>query len=267
MELYPPAKTPRGWYVLYQPEYKTPNVFNLNEKGLFKKKPNVTKDYGARVLVSESLSLSIQYMRLIEKNVVDEEKGETYSCININGLIGIDEKLRLDEAELSKLDSELKEEIRKVYDEWHKSVPKKEDEFQLKLRQAVENGKKQYWEYLVKKNSSWIKPYLPRMIYDFKNGIYQRIRHILYEDYKRRGGQDKEDELIKKINIFVKLYENEGVIKADGTEWISEDEIWDCWCAFCGSEEEAERICKTMESVIVPLRDELEEEVKLAEAA
>ncbi len=266
MRLYPPAKTPRGWYVLYQPEYKSPNVFNLNEKGLFRKKPFVRKEYGARILVSESLSTSVQYMKLVEKEVVDE-KGQAYSCVNMNGLVRIDEDLRLDEKEVSKLDDDLKEEVRKVYEEWYKSLPKKKDEIKLKLRQAVESGKKQYWEYLARRNSSWIEPYLPRMIYDFKNGIYQRIYDMLYEDYKKRGGKESEDELIRRINIFVKLYENEGLTKPDGTEWISEEEIWDCWCAFCGSEEEAERICKTMENVIVPLRKELEEEARLEEAA
>ncbi len=39
-ELYPPVTTRRGYYVLSQPAYKTPNVFNLNEKGLFKKSRN-----------------------------------------------------------------------------------------------------------------------------------------------------------------------------------------------------------------------------------
>ncbi len=68
------------------------------------------------------------------------------------------------------------------------------------------------------------------MIYDFKNGIYQRIYHILYEDYKNKDGQDKENELIKKRNIFVRLYEN---------ELICEDEIRDWWYTFCGFEEEA----------------------------
>lgn len=30
-----PQKTPWGWHVVYQPGYKTPNVFNLHERGMF----------------------------------------------------------------------------------------------------------------------------------------------------------------------------------------------------------------------------------------
>lgn len=40
------TKTPRGWYVLYQADYKSPNIFNLHEKGLFKYRPHVASEMG-----------------------------------------------------------------------------------------------------------------------------------------------------------------------------------------------------------------------------
>jgi len=269
-ELYPPMKTPRGYYVLYQPDYKTPNVFNLNERGLFKEHPYVTKEYGVRILVNEDLKIAIQYMKLIEKSITDEKTGQTYSYINLNGLIHLKEDLSLGKEKLSELDQDLSEEVIKVYEEWYRSLPLKEgrinmDELKNKLVSTVKSGKKAYYEWLIEKNSSWIKPYLPRMIHDFMYGLYERVADRLYEYYKKIGGEGTEEDLIKKINIFVRVYDGENLLKPDGTFWRSEDEIWDCWSAFAGSEKEAEVICKVLEDIVVPVRRELVEELGIQE--
>jgi len=36
-------------------------------------------------------------------------------------------------------------------------------------------------------------------------------------------------------------------------KYKKDDEIWDCWIAYSGSESEAELVCKSMEAVFHPL--------------
>lgn len=112
-----------------------------------------------------------------------------------------------------------------------------------------------------RENIGWVKPFIPRMIHDFRYGVYQRAGEEFYTDYRQRGGQETEEGLIKGINIFARIYESEGLLKPNGDRWQSEDELWDCWVAFLGSEPEAERICSTMENVLPPLEKQLREEL------
>ncbi len=268
--LYPPMKTPRGWFVLYQPDYKTPNVFNLHERGLFKTRPSLSKDYGARLIVSEDLRVAVQYMQLTEANTVDQDTGETYSYINSSSLINLTEMLTLSKKELSgnMINGNLTDEIARVYEEWKKShIPLTKDgkidreELKNRLTACIKNGKRTNMEWLIRQNNRWIKPFLPRMIQDFRHGLFERVIDKLDANYRERGGEDTEEGMIKKINLFIRIYESEGLLKPDGTTWISEDEIWDCWVAFSGSESEAKRTCSTLEAVLIPLREELKKEL------
>ena len=270
--LYPPMKTPKGWFVLYQPDYKSPSVFDLHERGLFKTRPPVVESCGARLIVNEDLRIAVQYMHLTESNTVDQETGETYSYINSSGLINLTEMLALNKEELANnmIDGNLRDEIVRVYEEWYKSyIPLTKDgkidraELENRLIACVKNGKRINREWLIERNNAWIQPPLPRMIHDFRYGLYERVSDRLYADYRERGGEDTEKEMIKKINLFARIYEGEGFLKPDGTTWKSEDEIWDCWIAFSGSESEAKRICLTIKAVLLPLREELIEELNL----
>ena len=99
------------------------------------------------------------------------------------------------------------------------------------------------------------------MIHDFRHGLFERVEDTLYEYYKEIGGNNTEDDLLKNINLFLRIYEGEDLIKPEGSRWADEDEIWDYWIAFSGSEEEAKRICKTMEEILVPLKKEIGEEL------
>lgn len=268
--LHPPLKTPRGWYILYQPHYKQPNVFNLNEKGLFKSRPAIRQDYGARILVDAGLGLAVQYMYLSDESSVNQNTGESCSCLTRHGLLTIDDSLRLDTSRLGKarLPDIVRDEIEAVYGAWHGSLGGGEktkpgmEEAKRNLGAAVERGIKQYRQWLTSSNASWINPLLPRMIQDFRRGLLQRVNNLLHEDYQQRGGDESEGDLIKKINIFLCVYKDDGLVKPNGAQWTSEDEIWDCWVAFCGSEEEAKRVCSNIESVLLPLRDEIAEELK-----
>jgi hypothetical protein len=91
------------------------------------------------------------------------------------------------------------------------------------------------------------------------------VGDTLFKDYLQRGGEETEAELIRKINLFVRLYESDGLVKPNGAAWQSEDELWDCWIAFAGSESEGKRICETIKQVLLPLKEDIESE--LSEAA
>lgn len=271
--LYPPSKTPRGWYIVYQPAYRSPNVFNLHERGMFINRPAVQKDCGARIVTSEDLLTAVQYMSLVDETAEDPITGNRFSCINKHGLVFLTDKGELDTAELKKkgLEERVESEIRKVFDEWFSAhVPEKGskadmEELNKVLKTAIGRGKATLREWLISSNISWIHPFLPKMIQDFKYGFHQRITDTLYTDYRQRGGEETEKELIKKINLFIRIYESEGLIKPCGASWLSDDELWDCWVAFSGSESEAMRVCSTIENVIIPLREKLTEQLDMQE--
>jgi hypothetical protein len=268
--LYPPMKTPRGWHVLYQGACKTPDVFNLHERGLFKTRPQIASDFGSRLVVSEKLKVAIQHMRLIDSVSIDESTGERYLAKIERGMIHLSDDFNLDLNELGEHveDKVMKTEIIRVYDEWFASLSTgvkgqeiNPTEVKKFLGAVVDRGRKAYQEWLVRNNMPWIIPFLSRMIYDFRYGVYERVDEILYDCYKETGGEETEDDLIKKINLFMRIYQSEGLIKPNGSQWTSDDELWDCWVAFSGSEPEAKRICKTMEAVLAPLREELKKEL------
>ncbi len=75
-------KIPNGFDVLHQPKYKTPSVFDLHESGRFKTRPAVTKDYGFRLIINEEFQVKMQFVHLIEGDVVDETTGIRYTHIN-----------------------------------------------------------------------------------------------------------------------------------------------------------------------------------------
>ncbi|MGD9162692.1 MAG: hypothetical protein PVG39_30080 [Desulfobacteraceae bacterium] len=263
------TKAPRGWYVLYQTAYNSPNVFNLHEKGLFKFRPRIAVDIGARLLVNEQNDVAIQYMHLVDSNIVNEETGEKYISKLERGLFPLDDDLELDEIKLAEVISEkaIRIEIIRVYNEWISTVSGAMgqeiniSDIKKTFSAIAEKGSKFYQEWLIKNNSSWILPFLPRMIHDFRYGIFERVGDDLYNYYKEIGGNNTEEDLLKKINLFSRIYEGEGLSKPEGTLWNDEDEIWDCWIAFTGSEEEAKIVCRTMEKVLVPLKKELKEEL------
>jgi len=209
-------------------------------------------------------------MRLVDSVSIDEITGEKYFFMNKNGLVYLTDDLKLDLSELGKadFDNEIRYEIIKVYNAWFSTfsngttdretfVP----EFKKSLPPIIERGKKSSQDWLIRNNAPWIEPFLPRIIYDFRHGVYERINQILYGSYKEEGGCDTEDDLIKKINLFMMIYESEGLVKPDGASWRNEDELWDSWVAFAGTETAAKRICRTMEMVILPLKEEIRREL------
>jgi hypothetical protein len=254
-----------AWFVVYQPKYNTPSVFDLHERGRFKARPAVTKNYGFRLIVNPEFQVKIQYLHLIEREGVDENTGDRYSYVNQEIFINLMENLALDKEELAGRvpDDDIRNEIIKAHEEWYTAnVPLGPDgtidrpQLEKKLTACINEGKGIIRKKLVRKNNSWVQAALPHLIQDFNHGLYQRMSHNLYPDYTARGGEDTEQGLIKKIFTFYRIYEYEEsdeLLKPDGSRWENEDEIWNSWAGFAGSESEAERVCSTIESVFRPV--------------
>ena len=61
------------------------------------------------------------------------------------------------------------------------------------------------------------------------------------------GESGARDEILRVYGEWYKF------LKPDGNRWQSEDDVWDCWIAYAGSETEARRVCQSMEAVLRPL--------------
>ena len=260
---------PEGFFVIHQPKHKIPGVFDLRERGLFKTRPYVTRDYAYRVIASSDLSVKLQLLCLKEKNVKDQKTGEPYSFFVENTLIDLDKELRLKSADLAAYDQSVFDEILAAHDEWRNAyIPlkgnKKTDKEGLKkkLLASIAERKEIIGKELVRKNSTWVYAALPRMIQDFRYGLYPWVEDRLYEQYSQMGGPEKE--LIRRIILFRRIYEcdqQDLMRKPNGGNWKNEDEIWECWIGFAGSEEEAKRVCRTMEAVFRPLAEEIAQQI------
>jgi hypothetical protein len=264
--------TAKGWFVLYQPQYGVPCVFDLHHGGLFQTRPHVTKEFGVRVLVNEDLRVRLQYLHLMEEA---ENQGNIF-CPHIlkDGFVDPAEDLTIDESDsLAAVPVDMiRHEILKVWKEWFTNYVPLDEKGKIdmgalkkKLAESVNEGKKRMRESLVRKNGGWIYPFLPRMIFDFHHGLYHRMSDRLYPEYRARGGEDTEKGLIKKVHIFDRLCESEdpdGFLKPDGTRWKGKEEMWHCWVGLVGSEAEADRICSTLETVLPPISEALSKELE-----
>lgn len=266
-------KIPDGFYVLFQPKYKTPSIFDLHESGQFKVRPAVTKEHGFRLIVNEEFQIKIQYLHIVEQNGVDENTGIGYNHVNKEIFIDLMENLTLDKEKLvgSVPDDDIRDEILQIHKEWYDSYIPLDQNGEIdrivlgkKLAASINEGQEIIKKELIRKNNSWIQAALPRLIHDFNHGLYQRMSDRLYPDYTSGGGEDTEKGLIKKINLFNRIYESEDIealLKPNGSTWQNEDEIWNCWVAFAGSESEAKRICSTMATIFRPVSEELSREL------
>jgi hypothetical protein len=260
---------PEGFFVIHQPKHKIPGVFDLHERGLFKTRPYVTKEYAYRVIANGNLSAKLQFLCLKEEAVNDPTTGERYRFFVEKTLIDLDEELKLKSADLAThvANQSILDEILAAHDEWRNAyIPlkkkKKTDKEGLKkkLLTSIAERKEVIRKELVRKNSSWVNAAMPRLIQDFQRGLYLLVEERLYEQYRQMGGTEAEKELIKRINLFQRVYDcdkKDPMRKPNGRTWKSEDEIWECWIGFAGSEEEAIRVCRTMEAVFRPLVEEM----------
>jgi hypothetical protein len=211
----PTHEDARGWFVLYQPDYARPNVFNLHESGRFKHRPRIRRDCGARLVVRENLRIAVQYMNFVEEKIVDESTGALSPFVNRNGLVPLtrDRVLDLNRLEDNRIDDRIRAEIGRSYNEWVDSLARTkkgqigEEELNRALIAAVERGRRICREWLIKTNMSWIQPFIPRMIHHFRYGIYERLGGEGFAEYTERGGEQPESDVVRKVNLFARIYE------------------------------------------------------------
>jgi hypothetical protein len=262
-------KVPDGFSVIYQPKHKVPGVLDLHERGFFKTCPFVTSNWAYRIIADENLAVRLQFICLKEEAANDPETGERYNFHVEETQVDLDQALKLNPADLAPhVPSEtVLEEVLESHDEWRTSyIPmnskKKIDKAGLKkkLLFSIADSKETMRKALVRKNSTWVNPAMPRLVQDFMGGIYMQVEDRLFEQYKQMGGINDEKELINKIMLVQRVYDHgrqDSMRKPDGAAWKDEDEPWECWIGFAGSEEEAKRVCRTMEIVFRPLIKEM----------
>ncbi len=77
----------------------------------------------------------------------------------------------------------------------------------------------------------------------------------LFLAYEEEGGADSQASFIRKVAQFYTVClttEPRGRTRPVGAIWQNEDEIWECWLSFAGSEEEAGRVMVVLDSVFNP---------------
>lgn len=258
-------KIPEGYFVIYQPKYTVPCVFDLNERGTFSVHPSLTATWGFRVLADADFHIRIQFARLVNRTGIDSQYGKPYNWITEEVLFDPNDQLDLNSEAVAQAisDSEIRSALMDSFNEWRDNfIPMKDgavdrEELNRKLANAIEECKERIRKELVRKNHQWVLSTIPRRVHDFRNGLYNHVKDKLYQEYQNNGGEDSEPNLVKKIALFNRVLENcnqEDLLKPDGNAWKNENEIWQCWIGFAGSEGEAHRVCRTMDAVFRDLQ-------------
>ncbi|WP_300671885.1 hypothetical protein [Desulfoluna sp.] len=259
---------PNDILVLYQPPYPTPCVFDLNARGLFSKRPPVTRDWGIRILVDAGLQATLQIRCITERPADDPTSDRKYPWVITETLLPLGPDLSLKPGDLAERvpDATRGEELSTEFTAWRTGyLPTTEngtldgEALKRKLTSGRTDRRTLIQKELVRRNSPWIHAALPRMVQDFKRGLYLRVADTLYDDYRKRGGQAPEEAFLKKVLLFQRIYDTNGSPdhKPDGTRWKDPDETWECWVGFAGDEDEAKRVCRTLNAILRPLETPL----------
>jgi hypothetical protein len=256
---------PDGFFVIHQPKQRIPGVFDLHKRGRFKTRPFVTRNWDYRVIASTDLVIRLQYAHVIEKKNIDPETRIPYNFLVRESLIDLDENLEPDTKILSKHipDKTIRKTITAAHAEWRNAYVPMTDgartdrqDLEKKIRASITESREVRSRQMADKNRDWVMAALPRLIQNFTYGVYIHVREELNAHYRQLGGESDENQLFRKISLFFRVYENNGdnlLQKPDNSLWENEDEIWECWAGFAGSETEAKRVWRTMEAVFRPL--------------
>ena len=259
-------KLPEGYVVIYQPKYKVPSVFDLNDRGTFPDRPFVTDGWGFRIIANDQQQALMQVALLIHGPGKDQQTGKAYEWKVDEKRIVLDKKLSPDPKDVAEQlpDADICSALTEQFNEWldnldpsKKGATLKAGELKKRLGELIEEARGRKRKELVRKNEHWVLSTIPRWIHDFRFGLYNHVGDNLYEAYCSNGGDDSEKNLIKKIALFNRVLENcneEDLPKPDGNRWENQDEIWQCWIGFAGSENEAHRVCRTMHTVFSDLQ-------------
>ena len=215
----------------------------------------------------------MQFVHLVDFSQIDPKTGEAYVCKTVNEAIALDGELNPDpDLLIQKVSDEfIRRELTEELGQWRSSYlpldkDGKPDPDRLgeKISASLEEAKTAFRRNLVLKNDPWVRSAMPFLIQQFRRGLFQRAGHDLVDEYSRCGGQDDEKGLVRKTMLFYRVLEtcnDLDLAKPDGGRWKDEDEIWQTWVGYAGSEAEAKRICRTLNTVCAPLAKELDEEM------
>ena len=246
---------PKGFYVLHQPKYRTPNVFDLNDHGRLNRRPPLSVNRGFRLLVDAARHVTMQCAFLLAPG-----GGSTYQLQEIT--VALSDTLDLDEkAFVGQVpDTAAAEAIITDFRQWRdgflvnlESSGTEQEAIAAKLGRVYTECQSSYCRDLASRNSDWVDAALPRLLFDFKRALLPDLEDRLLPVYQENGGEDTEDDLVRKVMLFYRVLDNcesGNLLKPNGLRWQDEDEIWDCWVGFAGSEAEAKRICRTLEAVL-----------------
>ncbi len=254
-----------GWFILSQPKYKVPCIFDLHQRGLFNDQPSVTGSCGGRLLVNEQLRVAVEYRFLVEDRGV--HNGMLHSHATRQDILQLGEDLALDLTALHEqvADEEVVQEISRVYSQWCRDYLPVDGEGKIdgsaleqKLRNGLAEAKKQIREELKRRNADWVTNGVATLTGGYYGWRGGKTIKDLFLAYEAEGGADSQAGFIKKMAQFYTVClttEPQGLTRSDGVVWQNEDEIWECWLSFAGSEEEAGRVMGAMDSVLRPAAD------------
>ena len=256
-------KIPQGFFVIHQPKYRVPSVFDLHPRGLFKTRPFVTESSGFRVLGDRWAQTKLQCAWLIEARRPDRKSGRAWEFAVEETLLDLDQRLQPEPGELEKAvsDKALRDKILAGLDEWRQGyLPPKGDsyaaELNAKISASITDHKAKLRSELVHKNHNWIMAGLPRRLQNFRRYLYPDVRDHLYSTYQQLGGESDEARMIRHLVLFLHIFDHEETELFNLHHWGGfqpEDHAWECWSGFTGSEEESRRLCSTMDQVFSPL--------------
>ena len=252
---------PKGFYVLHQPKYRTPSVFDLNDRGRFNRRPPLSVNAGFRLLVNAARHVMMQCAFLVTPG-----GGSTYQLQEMT--VALSNTLDLDEKAFARQvpDAMAAKAIITDFRQWRdgflgnlEDSGTEQEALAAKLGRVYTECQSSYCRELARRNSDWVNAALPRLLFDFRRTLLPDLEGRLLPVYQEKDGEDTEDDLVRKIMLFYRVLDNcasGDLVKPNGHRWQDEDEIWDCWVGFAGSEAEAQRICQTLETVLHPMAED-----------
>ncbi len=255
-------RIPQGFFVIYQPKYQVPSVFDLHPRGLFKVRPGVCAPFGLRVLADEHGNTKVQCAWL-EKDQTRDDNGQIWDFGLKIELLDLDDHLELDSARLGEHipDKAFIDALEQALSQWREAyLPKEGNTFvqdlKNKIKASVKEQKDRLYSRLSTINHDWVMARLPKRLQVFRTYIYPLVRDTLFRAYQDQGGKFDESRLVRLVVMFDCIFEHEQTdlfARIEHAGLDKENQAWDCWAGFVGSEDEAQRIHGVMEAVFRPL--------------